>query len=137
MELLTTITSLLSAGDMFMSLRDRYRSRTNKDTLALWLIELADLIESVAEDLNQGRYPHSKCAQMQFYLAAFYDMIKNELSTEYKQKLFDLVDESYKVERLLGQLNNLTEQEKQINLNKMREAAGIFRGMSDYLKLKR
>lgn len=136
MELLTTITSLLGVGDMLMSLRDKFRNRPNKDSIVFWLKEVADLIENVADDLDQGRYPHSKCAQMQFYLTAFYDMIKNEIPLNHKERLFELIDEAYKVEKLLGELRQLNVEDKEYNLNSMRSSAGTFRAMSDYIKLR-
>lgn len=135
MEVLSTISALLGVSDIFMSLRDRFKNRDNKDDIIIWFKELADLLEQVAHDLQQKIYPHSKCSQLQFYLNVFYDMIKIDLSQEHKDNLFQLINEAYQVERLLGQLNTLTDVEKQQNLNKMLEAAGVFRAISDFIKL--
>lgn len=135
MEILTTIGSLLSVGESLFSLKDRFTS--NKENIISWLKELADLVESVAHDLEAGIYPHSKCAQMEFYLLSLYDILKKHLEPQHSKKLFDLIQQAYQVEKLLGELNTLTSKEKEYNISVMLGAAGTFRGLADYLKLKK
>ena len=134
MEILTTITALLSVAELFLSLKDRICKKSNKDQLSVWLAETADLIESVAHDLADRLYPHDKCTQMQFYLHNFYDIIKDDLQEDQAKKVLMDIEDAYKVERLLGELNNLDDVERGKNLNKMFEIAGRFRGLSEYLK---
>ena len=106
MEILTTITALLSVADLFLSLKDRICKKSNKDQLTVWLAETAD----------------------------FYDIIKDDLQEDQAKKVLMDIEDAYKVERLLGELNNLDDVERGKNLNKMFEIAGRFRGLSEYLK---
>lgn len=134
MEFLATITALLSTVDLFFTVKERFTNKPNKDTTVVWLSETADLIESVAEDLKNRIYPHSKCAQLQFYLHNFYDIIKNDLKEDQAGKVLIDIEEAYKVERLLAELNNISDDEKDKNLIKLHEIAGKFRGLSEFLK---
>lgn len=135
MEILSTISSLLGITEIFMSLRDKFKNSNNKDDVIIWLKELADLIEQIAKDLEQNIYPHGKCSQLQFYLKMFFDMVKLDLPKNQKDDLYNLISDAYQVEKLCGQLNNLSDTEKQKNLIKMLESAGVLRAMSDLIKL--
>lgn len=137
MEILSTITSLLSVGEMLISFKGYFNGKENRKYIIIWLEELANLVESVADDLQHGKYPHAKCAQMQFYLSSFNDLLKHDLSINQSKKLFELIEQAYQVERLLGELNNLTPKEKEYNISVMLGAAGTFRGLADFLKLKK
>lgn len=135
MELLTAISALLAIVDSFFSVKDKFSAKPNKDNLAVWFKETADLVESVTVDLENKIYPHSKCAQMNFYLQNFYDIIKNELDKDRAEQVILDINEAYRVERLFGELNNISDLEKDKNLNALREIAGKFRALSDYIKL--
>lgn len=137
MEILAVIASLISTADILLSIKDKLASKENKQHLALWLSELATLVESVAEDLKNGIYPHSKCSQMQFYLTSFHEIVRHDLSKERQDQLYNLMNEAYQVERLLGQLNQLVPEQKEYNLAVMLGAAGHFRGLADYVKLRK
>ena len=139
MEILSTISSLLSIGELYVSLREALSIKPNRDTISAWFKELSELLIQINESLANGRYPHDKCAQVQFYLTAFHGMLKRDKNLDEKmsEMALNLIDDACRVEKLLGQLNHLNKEDKEYNHAKLLEAAGTFAGISDYIKLKR
>jgi len=137
MEILSAILCFLQIANISLSLKDKFKtSDTDKEILSNSLLNMGNLLNSVADDLEQGIYPHGKCAEMEIYAHQLKSVLKDKMTVEEVDKLSGYMNESLQVERLLGQLNQLSKEQKQENLKLLRMAAGSFVAYSTVVKLK-
>lgn len=137
MEILSGITALLQIANLIFSLRDKLEiTKEEKLTLSEGLINVGNLINSVAQDLNKGIYPAGKCHQMELYAVELENILKDKMSDKDKQRLSDYLSQSLQVERLLSELNNISLEAKDKNIELMEIAASSFITSGEIVKLK-
>ncbi len=122
--------------DISFKLKDRLSPDFDREGTSTLLLQISELLEHVTLELEARRYPFYKCGEMHFYMKAFQGKLEGKMTTEEVEYLSNLINECYQVERLLGELNNLTPIEKEMNLNKLKEASGQFRAASELIKVK-
>lgn len=137
MEILTGILAFLEIASLVFTLRDKLTmTKDEKTVLSEGLINIGHLIYSVAEDLNQGKYPAGKCHQMELYAANLENILKNKISEKDLQRLKEALNQSLNVEKLLGELNNQTPEIKNKNLEMLEIAGSSFIASGEMIKLK-
>lgn len=136
MEILTGVLCLLNIVDMLFKVKERFHSKEELDKVSNFLHNIGMLLQEVASDLEQNRYPHEKCAVMHEYMISLKDVLHKKLDPVEVTRLQELIEESYRVEKLLGELNQLGADNRTVNLSIIRTAAGSFLGLSELVKLK-
>lgn len=137
MEILAGITAFLQIANLIFNIRDKLEiPKEDKISLGDGLINIGNLIKSVAEDLNKGIYPAGKCHQMDLYAGELNNIIKNQLSEKDKERLADYLSQALHVERLMGELSNISLQAKDKNIELLEIAASSFITSGEIVKLK-
>lgn len=136
MEILTGILCFFNICKVLLDIKEKLITDDDKIFASQFLHDIGTLLKEVADDLEKGLYPHEKCAVMWEYLNNLKIVLKGKLDKEEIERLEDLIDKSYRIEQLLGQLNQLSVEDKEINISSLREAAGNFLGLSNVIKLK-
>lgn len=121
--------------DIGFKLKDRLIPDLDKAGISYFLITISNLLSYVCEELENNRYPHSQCGEMYSYMKAFQSKLEGKISKEELTYLSTLIQECYQVERLLGQLNQLDNETRVLNLNKLKEVSGQFRAASELIKI--
>lgn len=134
MEILSGIKIFLDIADTVYSFVKK-SSDTDKEAALQVLTDIGNLLQEVAIELDQSRYPHEKCAMMFEYMHGLKKVLKGQMSEDEVNRLQNMIEESYRVEQLLGQLNQLPEMERSFNINMIRAAAGSFWGVSKLIKV--
>lgn len=132
MEIIATIASLLKITEIVLSIRDKLKKN---DEVSYYLHNIGILIESVAVDLTNNNYPHSKCSQMNYYLDNLKFAVKKHLTEEQYLTLQMQLNEAYNVERMFGEYGTMNEELKQKNLNLLQSISGTFIATSETVKL--
>lgn len=135
MELLSIVASLVAIAQGMVALRDKFRTDPKRAQFADWLGNTARVLAEVADALARGEYPHAQCGHMQECLENSYILIKKYMTPERAEHIHNLMQESYQVERLFGELNQLSETERARNINKIREISGIIQSAAQQLAL--
>lgn len=137
MELLTGILCLLQIANIIFNLRDKLEMpREEKQALSKLLINIGNLIEDVSNDLHKNIYPHAKCLEMEMYAIQLKEILTGKVSDEKINKLSELLNESIRVEKLLGELNNISLEAKDKNIELLQMAASSFRTSGEIILLK-
>ena len=126
MEILSGILCFLNIVTAIVDFRDRLSSKQDKQTLSDFLCDIGTLLLTVSDDLQAGRYPYDKCSTMYEYLTNMKSVLKGKLPDDELEKLQTWIEESYRVEQLLGQLNQLSSEERQYNIDTLRSISGRF-----------
>lgn len=132
MEIIATIASLFKITEILLSIRDKM---DKSQEVSYYLHNIGILIESVAVDLVNNTYPHSKCSQMNYYLDSMKFAIKKYLTEKQYELLLEQLKEAYNVERMFGEYSSMDEVSKQKNLNKLQSISGIFIAISETVKV--
>lgn len=137
MEILAGITAFLQIANLIFNIRDKLEiPKEDKVTLGDGLINIGNLIRSVAEDLNKGVYPAGKCQQMDLYAGELNNILKGQFSEKDAARLNDYLSQALHVERLLGELNNISLEAKDKNIELLEIAASSFIASGEIVKLK-
>lgn len=137
MEVLTTILCLLQIGNLIFSIRDKLEmTKEEKQALSELLVNIGNLIKDVSYDLEKNVYPHSKCYQMELYANDLKNLLKGKMTEQQVLKLEEYLSESIRVEKLLGELNNLPLENKDRNLEILRMSAVSFITSGEIIKVK-
>lgn len=135
MEILTTITALLSIVDTILNIKTRLKSDDKKSDLASWLLDISVLLQGIARDFKNDIYPHQKCGQLHYFLMNMNNTIYDELSEEEALYLKNLIEEAYQIEKLFGEIQHCTPEQKALNLHKLEESSGVFLAASKTVNL--
>ena len=136
MEILTGILCFFNIFKILLDIKEKLITDNDKIRASQFLYDIGMLLKDVASELEEGRYPHEKCAVMSEYLNNLVTVLKSKLDKDEIKRLEDLIDKSYRIEQLLGQLNQLSKEDREINISFLKEAAGNFLGLGNVLKLK-
>lgn len=137
MEVLTAITCLLQIANMIFNLRDKLEmTKEQKQALSDLLIKIGNLINEVSVDLEKNIYPHTKCLDMEMYAIELKEILTGKISDEKVNKLSELLNESIRVEKLLGELNNISLEAKDKNIELLQMAASSFKTSGEIILLK-
>ena len=126
MEILSGILCFLNIVTAVDDFRRRLSSKEDKQAISNFLNDIGTLLLSVSGDLQDGRYPHDKCSMMFEYLTNMKSVLKGKLPEDELEKFQTWIEESYRVEQLLGQLNQLSPEERQYNIDTLRSISGRF-----------
>lgn len=137
MEILAGITAFLQIANLIFSIREKLEiTKEEKISLSEGLINIGNLIKSVAEDLNKGIYPAGKCHQMELYAGELKNILDKKISEKDMNRLQDDLQRALHVERLLGELNNISLESKEKNIELLEIAASSFIASGEIIKLK-
>lgn len=136
MEILTAILCFLQVANMSFTVLDRFKTTDKeREVLSNVLLQIGILLNTVADDLEKAVYPHGKCREMEHYAQQLKLVLQGKMSGEEIAELSKMLNESLQVERLLAELNNLSEENKKGNLEMLRTAAGSFMAWSNLSKI--
>ena len=127
MEILTTITALLSIVNTALDLKPKLKDNIKREDLASWLLDVAVLLQSIPNDFRNGRYPYAKCSQLHYFLSNIKEILEHYTSEENINLLTHTIENAYQIERLFGELQLLdNDTQREFNLIKLEEASGTF-----------
>lgn len=135
MELLTVTLAILSIAEKVFSLKDKFSSKKSNLKLDEWLHSTGDLLSSISKALRENRYPHDKCAQLKYTLDQMNLALQSYLSQSQIEELYTLINSAYQVERMFGEMQSLTEEEKEYNIQAIESAVGKFYAAANFIKL--
>ena len=108
-----------------------------KDKIADYFSHLGQIIEDTSALLKKGQYPHGQCAELQMHaqqmVATIGDLIGNEKAQDYQNQVMQV----WQIEKLFGELQTLTSDEKTDKFKTLDAAAGYFRGIAAHLRISR
>lgn len=137
MEIISGILAFLQIANLFFTVREKLElSKDQKQAVGNGLINIGNLIYSVAKDLSQGTYPAGKCHQMEIYAGELTSILDGKLLEKDQTKLIECLNQSLKVERLLGDLNNISLEAKDKNIELLEIAASSFIASGEVIKMK-
>ena len=117
------IESLISIGSLMIdlfkakSMQDEQSSEELQDAL----YKVADLLDDVSFDLENGVYPHGKCAQMDMLSLNLHDALAGDLPDEYLEILKNNLNSAVEIEKMYAYKDDPNQ------IQKLRMAAGYFR----------
>lgn len=129
MDILSGIMCFLNIVNTVFTIKDKISHGKNKENVGQFLIDIGNLLNEVSIEIEQNRYPHDKCSIMFEYMNGLKNALADKMEEEQIITLQSLIEESYRVEQLLGQLNQLTSEEKSYNINMLKSIAGRFIGL--------
>ncbi len=88
------------------------------------LLDIADLLDGVSFDLENGVYPHGKCAEMEMLSINLSDALTGDISDDYLEVLKNNLNSAVEIEKLYA------ERQDPSQIQKLRMAAGYFRAAS-------
>lgn len=136
MEILATITALLSIVDQVLSFKSRLTDSERKSDLSCWLMDISVLMQGIAQDFKKEIYPHAKCGQLAYFLDNVRHVLEPSLEEAEVNYLADLIMQAHQVERLFGELNLAPTAQRDLNLAKLEEISGVFFAASKTVMLK-
>lgn len=134
-EILTGVLCFLNIVDTVFKVKDKLHNKAEKEGASHFLAKIGDLLNSVADDLQNGVYPHDKCSEMWSYLKGFQSIMESKIGVAECTILQDEIGNAYQVEKLLGELNGLSPGDRQKNIAAIKSAAGSFHAASLIIKL--
>lgn len=136
MEILGIVSTIISLANSLFSLKEKALPQDRKQSLARCLIEVSKVLKELEVELREGKYPHDKCAYLRYTMNNAIDTFNVYLSSTEVDNLYQLADQSYQVERLFHELKNMTDEQREVNLSKILEAAGTYKATADFLLIK-
>jgi hypothetical protein len=135
MEILTGVLCFLQIVDLLFKVKDKVTVKEDKESLHQYLKSVGLLLREVAEDFERNMYPHDKCMQMFTHMNYIKTELSGKISEEQLSNLSNLIEQSYRVEQLFGELQNLSEDQKNKNIVLIKTASGAFIATADLIKL--
>lgn len=118
-----------------MVIKERLTVESDNEVIGQFLLDVGTVLQEIATNLEQGLYPHDKCAIMAEYFNNLKSVLNGKVKDILLDKLQNLIEESYRVEKLLGELNQLDDSAKKYNINMLRTASGNFIGLGKLYKI--
>lgn len=135
MEMLAGVLCFLNIVEVGFKIKERLRGSQEKEGASYFLNKIGELLNSVAIDLERNVYPHDKCTEMWSYLKGFESVLADKLPPEQLKELQGQINEAHRVEKLLGELQNVSNEGRQQNINLLKSTAGSFFAASTLVKL--
>lgn len=135
LEVLTGVLCFLNIVDTVFKVRDKIVSLEDKKSASFFLQKIGTTLNEVAASLENNVYPHDKCSEIYSYLINFKTILNDKISTDKIQELDNYISNAYRVEQLLGQLNQLRVDERIENINILKSTAGSFIAASTIINL--
>lgn len=131
MELIT-FKLLIDIGLGLCNLAKGLFSSDRRKNLGAWMFGLGQLIEEIANELQNGRYPHTACAKMDYMVSKFREAVGTDDPEwiEMESKL----QQARNVEHLFGEMQSLDEKDRIKHVIQLRETAGHLLGAGDMLQ---
>jgi len=85
------------------------------------LFKIGDLLESVAHDLEDGVFPHGKCAQMELLSKNLAEALEDDLDEHYLEILKNNLNSAVEIEKLYAYKDDPTQ------IQKIKVTAGYFK----------
>jgi hypothetical protein len=127
---------LLSAGKALFGLREKLATarQGRKQAVADFIATIGQTMEDVSAALRQGIYPAGKCAEMKLHSENIVTAIGDLVGHDEAVKLAGQLNEVWQIEQLYGELGNKS-QEAELSLQKLDEAAGLFRATAAFVRV--
>jgi hypothetical protein len=135
MELLTTVAAIIGLADTVLGIQEKFKKNNGKEDLEKFLLAISQCLHDVARSLEDRVYPNEKCAQLRYYYDRMLDLLSDQISSKDFARLYKLAQEANHVEKLFGDMQYISDEEKKLNIKKIQEAAGAFYAVSTFVKL--
>lgn len=127
MDFLGAIVGLSKLAESFHGLWSKAKGRDAK-SLCLWLGACGRVMGEISQQLHAGVYPHAQCAHLQYMLENSVECADRYLTANERQTFLELIQSACNVEGLFGQLQGLSSEKRQHNLNEFDRIRGTFDG---------
>lgn len=134
--ILPGILCFLQIVDLMFKVKDKFTNTSDMEKAGVFLRMVGDLLNTVADEIDAGRYPHSKCQEMWHYMEELKTSLGRVLSESHTDFLVQKIQECYRVEQLCGQVNSIEPADKAENIKVLKAAAGSYIACSNLLSLK-
>ena len=133
----TIIETILNVGQKLFGLRNELAKahQTRKQLVSEYLASIAQSVEEVSASLKQKIYPHGKCQEILTYSQKMEEAIGDLIGQVEAKSLGKQLGEVYEVERLYGELESDTEENKLGKLYLLDQAAGLFRATAAFVRV--
>ena len=137
MELLTVSLAIFTIAEKVFNLRDKFSSKKENESTKLnsWLLSTGDLLSSVAKGLRENRYPHEKCSQLKYTLDHMSAALEPYFEDREIGEFYALIDSAFQVEKLFGEMQTLSAEEKEKNICLIENAVGKFYAAANFANL--
>ena len=136
MNILPGILCFLNIVDTIFKVKDKVFKPVDRDGISSLLKSIGELLSVVADELEAGRYPHSRCQEMWHYLDDLKAVLNPVLTDPQIVHLTEQIAASYRIEQLAGQLQSIGSSIRAENLLVLRAASGSFTALSNLVKIK-
>ena len=92
-------------------------------------------MELTGAQLREGRYPAGSCQQLLVFSEEFPVVMGSIIGAVKAEAFAGQLKEVHKIEQLYGELQGLSESDKELHLRKLDETAGLFRATAPCLKV--
>lgn len=134
MELLSGILSLLQIANLIFDVKSKFRKNDRTEEISALLKNIGDTINTVAMNLEKNLYPHQKCAEMEFYMRHLESAIKDKITDSEFNELQQNINQAVQVERLFGEMQSLSAEQRRYNLSKLYALSGTFIAAAELIK---
>lgn len=134
MELLAGISCLLQIVNLVFDVKTKFRKDERSDEISVLLKNIGDTINTVAIELEKNLYPHQKCAEMEYYMRNLESAIKDKITDKEFTELQSKINQAVQVERLLGEMQGLSTEQRRYNLSKLYSISGTFIAAGELIK---
>jgi hypothetical protein len=105
-----------------------------KERVAAWLQELGEIIQTVADQLEYGEYPHKTCAQMEVMIQHFAPVADGLLDPSKADTIHNILKDSTRIEELFGEAQNVDKEQRDDMINTLLRASGKLQGLASVIK---
>ena len=137
MDSASIIPNLLdAAAKIFVIILDHHRDQTirHNQAAADLMQNIGDTLNQVAHSLAESQYPAAQCGRLREYALLMPDLLQQCLSDHNINRYTVTLLENYQVEQLLSYFGRIKPHQKEIQLEKLRSAAGAFQVASEMLR---
>jgi hypothetical protein len=124
------------AAEIFVMVLDRHRQQQirHNQAAADLMMGVGDTLNQVADHLQQDQYPAACCGRLREYAQLMPSLLSHCLDEPAVERYSQTLLENYQVEQLLEYFGRIKPHQKEIQLEKLRSAAGAFHVASEILR---
>ena len=132
MELIT-FKMIVDIGISLFNVTKSLNGKEKRKSMGKWMHDLGILVEDISIKLEQNEFPHAACAKMSYMVDHFQDMMTGQLDDKELSDINEMLIQAKNIERLYGELGQLTPEERAEKIVALKEIAGTLQGAGDMM----
>lgn len=116
---------------------DAKERKERRENIALYYLDIAATIKEAAQTFRAGQVPHGSCGKMLGLAQMLPDVVGDFIEKSRAVELAGQLRDAHNIERLLNDLSQGDEQERERRIGLMEEAAGYFEAAAASLRAAR